>query len=82
MHLETVELAYGQSVERGQRIGSVGRTGMQRSAPHLHLELFSGLLLLDPLVVLRGHLIGTPVQFEDLAGQADVAQGGGGGGAF
>jgi murein DD-endopeptidase MepM/ murein hydrolase activator NlpD len=82
MHLETVERQYGQSVERGQRIGSVGRTGMQRSSPHLHLELFSGLLLLDPLVVLRGHLIGTPVQFEDLAGQADVAQGGGGGGAF
>jgi murein DD-endopeptidase MepM/ murein hydrolase activator NlpD len=53
-------------VQRGQRIGSVGRTGMQRSSPHLHLELYAGSELLDPLPLLRGHLIGNPVQLDDL----------------
>jgi murein DD-endopeptidase MepM/ murein hydrolase activator NlpD len=82
MHLETVAVAYGESVERGARIGSVGRTGMQRSSPHLHLELFSGLHLLDPLAILRGHLIGTPVQFEDLQGRDDGTHGASQGGGF
>jgi murein DD-endopeptidase MepM/ murein hydrolase activator NlpD len=66
MHLETVSVAYGEPVQRGQRIGSVGRTGMQRSSPHLHLELYAGSELLDPLQLLRGHLIGNPVELEDL----------------
>lgn len=66
MHLETVLVRYGDEVTRGQRIGSVGRTGMKRSPPHLHLELLSSSELLDPLEVLRGHLIGTPVEWADL----------------
>jgi murein DD-endopeptidase MepM/ murein hydrolase activator NlpD len=64
MHLETVDVAYGAKVKRGDRIGRVGRTGVKSSPPHLHLELFALDELLDPLPALRGPLIGTPVEFE------------------
>lgn len=64
MHMETVEVAAGEQVRRGARIGTVGRTGMRRSSPHLHLELHTPSELLDPLEVLRGHLIGTPVEWD------------------
>ncbi|MGD8862828.1 MAG: M23 family metallopeptidase [Myxococcales bacterium] len=64
MHLETVEVSHGESLRRGQRLGTVGRTGMKRSAPHLHLETHLDGKVLDPLELLRGHLIGTPVEFE------------------
>jgi murein DD-endopeptidase MepM/ murein hydrolase activator NlpD len=64
MHLETVAVAYGQRVKRGDLVGTVGRTGMLRSAPHLHLELLGPEGLHDPAEVLRGHLIGTPVELE------------------
>ena len=57
MHMETVEVAYGQRVRRGDRIGTVGRTGMQRSAAHLHLEMQTEQLE-DPSVILSGLLIG------------------------
>ncbi|MFW6051431.1 MAG: M23 family metallopeptidase [Myxococcota bacterium] len=62
MHLEDVEVRHGQQVERGDRIGTVGRTGMRRSAPHLHLELHGPDALLDPADVLRGFLIGRKVE--------------------
>lgn len=61
MHLETVEVAAGDTVALGQRIGSVGRTGMLRSSPHLHLEILDDKNLYDGLEVLRGHLIGEPI---------------------
>lgn len=64
MHLETVAVAYGQRVERGARLGTVGRTGMLRSSPHLHLELLGPEGLHDPAEILRGHLIGTPLELE------------------
>lgn len=64
MHLETVEVAYGQRVARGDRLGTVGRTGMLRSSPHLHLELLGPEGLLDPAEVLHGHLIGTPLELD------------------
>lgn len=60
MHLEEVQVKAGQQIERGALIGSVGRTGMRRSAPHLHLEAHADGKLLDPLELLRGHLIGQP----------------------
>lgn len=60
MHLETVEVTAGTQVERGQRIGTVGRTGMKRSSPHLHLEIRGPQGLVDPLKLLQGHLIGRP----------------------
>jgi len=60
MHLETVEVEAGLDVVRGQRIGTVGRTGMLRSSPHLHLEVRTADQLLDGLQLLHGLLIGRP----------------------
>lgn len=64
MHLETVAVAYGAKVKRGDLIGTVGRTGMLSSSPHLHIELLGPGGLYDPAEILRGHLIGTPVEFD------------------
>jgi murein DD-endopeptidase MepM/ murein hydrolase activator NlpD len=61
MHLEEVHVEHGQEVTRGEQLGTVGRTGMQRSAAHLHLEVHKGTELLDGSQVLRGILIGRPV---------------------
>lgn len=57
MHLEEVSVAYGDRVERGDELGSVGRTGMQRSAAHLHLEMSTDRLE-DPSEILYGLLLG------------------------
>jgi hypothetical protein len=62
MHLEDVEVKHGQGVKRGERIGTVGRTGMKVSSPHLHLELHAPEGLLEPSKVLRGPLIGRRVE--------------------
>ena len=64
MHLETVEVVAGTELKRGQRIGTVGRTGMKRSSPHLHLEIHATDRRLDPLQVLAGYVIGRPVEFK------------------
>lgn len=58
MHLEDVQVRHGQEVTRGEAIGTVGRTGMLRSAPHLHLELHGPDGLMDASVELAGFLIG------------------------
>ncbi|MEM9069117.1 MAG: M23 family metallopeptidase [Myxococcota bacterium] len=58
MHLEDVEVQNGQDVRRGDRIGTVGRTGMISSAPHLHFELHSPDGLVDGSEVLSDFLIG------------------------
>lgn len=60
MHLEEVRVRVGQRVKRGEVIGTVGRTGMARSAPHLHLELQSDKRLYDPRDVLKTLLVGDP----------------------
>jgi hypothetical protein len=66
MHLERVEVTHGDQLVRGTAVGIVGRSGMKSSAPHLHLELMSGTELLDPLPALRGHLIGSPIDFAEV----------------
>lgn len=58
MHLETVELAYGDRVERGALVGTVGRTGMRSSAAHLHFEFQSDDGLEDPSSIMAGLLLG------------------------
>ncbi len=57
MHLEEVRVRYGQQVARGEVLGTVGRTGMQTSAAHLHLELHTDRLE-DPSEILYGLLLG------------------------
>lgn len=57
MHMEQVTVAYGDRVERGDRVGTVGRTGMRRSAAHLHLEMSTDRLE-DPSEILYGLLLG------------------------
>ena len=66
MHLERVGVSYGDKLARGSQVGIVGRSGMQSSPPHLHLELYAGEELLDPLRALQGHLIGSPVDFAEV----------------
>jgi murein DD-endopeptidase MepM/ murein hydrolase activator NlpD len=60
MHMETVEVEYGTELHRGDLVGTVGRTGMQSSAAHLHLEVYLGEELLDGSDVLGGLLLGDP----------------------
>ena len=60
MHLEDVAVRHGQQLRQGERIGTVGRTGMKRSAPHLHLELHGPEGLIDASSVLDDFLLGSP----------------------
>jgi murein DD-endopeptidase MepM/ murein hydrolase activator NlpD len=60
MHLEDVEVRAGADVRRGQRIGTVGRTGMRRSAPHLHFELHAPEGVLDGSEALAVLVLGRP----------------------
>jgi len=66
MHLEDVNVSWGDEVERGHVLGTVGRTGMVSSAPHLHLEIRAPEgELLDASVVLREYLLGHDPDAED-----------------
>lgn len=58
MHLEEVNVTWGQEVQRGEVIGTVGRTGMQRSSPHLHFEVHAPDGLQDGSEVIAAHLLG------------------------
>ncbi|WP_083759417.1 LysM peptidoglycan-binding domain-containing M23 family metallopeptidase [Rhodospirillum centenum] len=53
-HLDTLQVERGQTVRRGQQIGTVGQTGNVRS-PQLHFEVRRGSRVLDP----RDHLDGS-----------------------
>lgn len=58
MHLDTMTVTNGQDVARGDQIGTVGRTGMRVSSPHLHLEFHGPDELLDGSELLQQFLIG------------------------
>jgi hypothetical protein len=58
MHLDQVAQVYGNTVHRGDLVGTVGRTGMHTSAAHLHVELHTEHLE-DPSVIMAGLLVGT-----------------------
>lgn len=47
-HLERMTVRKGQSVKRGERIGTVGMSG-KASAPHLHYEVRRDSLILNPI---------------------------------
>lgn len=61
MHLDQAFVVTGQEVHRGDIIGTVGRTGIKVSAPHLHLEVKSDKRLYDARDVVPGILIGEPI---------------------
>lgn len=50
-HLDQVDVEVGQAVDKGQRIGTVGQTGIT-DQPHLHLELRLGGTAVDPALYL------------------------------
>lgn len=51
-HLQTIQVRRGQMAQRGQNIGSVGRTG-RATGPNLHFEVQDGNRLADPWAYLR-----------------------------
>lgn len=64
MHLETVLVQRGDLVRGGKTIGTVGRTGMKRSAPHLHFEFRAHAETIDPLEHFGSHVIGRPMVWD------------------
>lgn len=55
-HLEEIEVAEGQRLYQGQRIGTVGMTGLA-TGPHLHWELRVGGVAVDPDVFVAAPMI-------------------------
>jgi len=47
-HLHERQVSTGQIIERGQIIGSVGRTGLMTTGPHLHYEVHVNGRPVDP----------------------------------
>lgn len=53
-HLDTVSVRVGQSVSKGQFIGTIGNTGNARTTPpHLHFEVRKGVTVIDPCSILQ-----------------------------
>ncbi len=59
MHLETISVEAGESVEREEQIGTVGMTGYA-SGPHLHWEFNIGQAPVNPMQLLNGDLLWIP----------------------
>ncbi len=62
-HLESVSVRRGESVSRGEGIGTVGMTG-KAFAPHLHYEVRQGDYILDPVHYLFGSV--TPDEYANM----------------
>ena len=57
MHLSSYRVRTGQRVKAGELIGRVGRSGIRKSAAHLHFELRRNGKHLDPMPHLAPYLI-------------------------
>lgn len=57
MHLQSYVVVTGDVVEAGQLLGYVGRSGMRRSAAHLHFELRHEGKHIDPMPHLAPYLV-------------------------
>jgi len=80
-HLSRIDVACGQHVEQGQRVGAVGSTGWA-TGPHLHFEVKLGGVQQDPTLLAKASeaIVLTPTaraEFAQLArsvkGQLEVA---------
>lgn len=62
-HLSQISVTKGQKIRRGQKIGAVGMSG-QAFAPHLHYEVLSDTLYLNPI----NHIFAsvTPVEYSNM----------------
>ncbi len=56
-HLNSFRVVAGQTVQAGQIIGSVGRTGVKVSGSHLHFEVHEDGELRDPARFLRAYVL-------------------------
>ncbi|MDL2262405.1 M23 family metallopeptidase, partial [Bacteroidales bacterium OttesenSCG-928-I21] len=61
-HLHTIEVKKGQKVKRGERIGTVGNTGLS-TAPHLHYEILKNNAAINPL---RYMLVPTADEYDQI----------------
>ena len=57
MHLDEIAVEHGQKVAAGEPIGTLGRSGTERSMQHLHLEFRVGTDRVDPAAHLAEALV-------------------------
>lgn len=69
-HLYTINVREGQKVKRGEKIGTIGNTGLS-TAPHLHYEVILGKTKLNPVFFFHNDL--SPEEFEIILRQAEEA---------
>ncbi|MFH1810979.1 MAG: M23 family metallopeptidase [Pseudomonadota bacterium] len=60
-HMQQIDVKEGDLVDKGQRLGTVGKTG-RVTGPHLHLSVKLAGVYLDPSAVLALDLEGDPLQ--------------------
>lgn len=68
-HLRDFAVHMGQTVKRGQVVGTVGRTG-KATGPHLHYEVLKNDVAVDPLHFFFNDL--SPEQYERILEQAEL----------
>jgi hypothetical protein len=56
-HLNSFRVVAGETVQAGQIIGTVGRTGVKVSGSHLHFEVHENGELRDPALFLRAYVL-------------------------
>jgi hypothetical protein len=56
-HLNSFRVVAGETVQAGQIIGTVGRTGVKVSGSHLHFEVHENGELRDPARFLRAYVL-------------------------
>jgi hypothetical protein len=66
LHLDDYRVRRGQRVKMGERIGSVGRTGIRAAPAHLHFELRENQKRIDPIPHLVPHVISPLKMFKGL----------------